>query len=391
MVINKLEATSTIEILPWGSPGNYGGIVACKGSNRGGSSAFNVQTDAEAVAVWIADTGSSSINTAQAYRREAERLLLWSSHVKNKSLSQLFREDYLEFLMFLSAVPADWIMNKRHKRDSPEWRPFLGQPSTTSQRQTMVIIKSLINYLVKASWLKHNPLPASKSKNQNKPKPVLRSLYPPEIECVSSYLEAMPELPLRKATIKARDQWLFYLFLTMAPRRGEVSLPMSSFVRRPIGGDLTWVWEIVGKGKKEDDLILHPKAIIKLMEFRSKLKISALPQKNDPIPIMPSMEGLTSQGTLNTIPAPMSPNAIHKRFKKIFAGAAAIADAKGIDSSQLRICSTHWLRHTSIREMYDKTNDIKVTQQHARHSDINTTAHYAQQDLKKMKDIIFSS
>lgn len=382
--------TGYTETLPWGSPGIYTYLEVAAGGNRGESSGINVRTDAEAVSVWIADAGSSSINTEQAYRREAERLLLWATYMKGKSLSQLFREDFLDFSLFLSDLPPDWIMTTRHKRDSLNWRPFLGQPSLSSQRHTMTILKSLINYLVDASWLKHNPMPASKSKKYNKPSPTLRSLYPHEVECISRYLDSMPEKTKQKATIKARDQWLFCLFWTMAPRRGEVALPMGSFVRRPINGELTWIWEIVGKGNKEDELILHPKAILKLMEFRTRLKVSALPHHNDPIPIMPSLEGLTPEGTLRKIPSAMTPSAIHKRFKKIFHGAAEIAEREGIDSHQLRKCSTHWLRHTSIREMYDKTNDIKVTQQHARHSDINTTAYYARQDLKKMKEIMFS-
>lgn len=390
MNTNKPKLTNAHEILPWGSPGDFGPIVAGRGSNRSDNSALNVHSDAEAVAIWIADTGSSSSNTAQAYRREAERLLLWASRVKNKSLSQLFREDYLEFFVFLGNIPAEWIMTSRHKRNSPEWRPFLGQPSLASQRHTIIILQSLINYLVKAAWLKHNPMPASKAKHHAVHRPTLRSLYPNEIECIVKYLDSMPITTPRNITIKARDHWLFYLFLTMAPRRGEVSLPMGTFARRPIDGELTWIWNITGKGSREDQLVLHPKAIIKLMEFRTKLKISALPLINDPVPIMPSLEGMTEQGTLNKIPAAMSPSAIHKRFKKIFAGGAAIAEREGIDTSQLEKSSTHWMRHTSIRAMYDKTGNMKITQQHARHSDINTTAHYAQQDLKKMKDIMFS-
>ena len=176
MIIVGSTSCNNKEALPWGTPGVYSYIESAKGDNRGASSGINVQTDAEAVAVWIADTGSSSKNTAQAYRREAERLLLWASFEKGKSLSQLFREDFLEFAIFLSRVPPEWIMTTRHRRNSPDWRPFLGQPSISSQKQTMTILKSLISYLVDVSWLIHNPMPASKSKSHKKPTPTLLSL-----------------------------------------------------------------------------------------------------------------------------------------------------------------------------------------------------------------------
>ena len=374
--------------LPWSPPNNYPQIIEVAGPNQTGFSALNVNTDSEAIAIWLVDAGSKSENTAQSYRREAERLLLWSTTIKRKSLSQLFREDFLEFSKFLSKLPASWKMTERYNRDSPEWRPFLGQPSVSTQARTMTILKSMIRYLVEAGWLKYNPMPSAKQITTQSGNPVLRSFTPEEVECIIESLNSMPANTAKEITMKARDNWLFYLYWTTAARASEAALTMSDFVERPIDGVMSWVWNITGKGNKQAELPLSSRAILRLMELRKCLKVSVLPMRNDPIPILPSLSDLTEKGTLTRIPAPLDRRSIDKRFKKIFERAAEIAASKGMSTYQLERGSTHWIRHTSIREFYDKTGDLKLTQQFARHSNINTTARYAMQDMKKLKDAI---
>lgn len=387
MMSNSVEIGSHCP-LPWSPPNNYPQIIEVAGPNRTGLSALNVDTDSEAIAIWLVDAGSKSENTAQSYRREAERLLLWATTIKGKSLSQLFREDFLEFSKFLSKLPASWKMTERYNRDSPKWRPFLGQPSVSTQARTMTILKSMIRYLVEAGWLKYNPMPSTKQINTQSGNPVLRSFTPEEVECIIESLGSMPADTAKQITIKARDNWLFYLYWTTAARASEATLTMSDFTERPIDGVMSWVWNITGKGNKQAELPLSPRAILRLMEFRQSLKVSALPLRNDPIPIIPSLSELTEAGTLTRIPTPLDRRSIDKRFKKIFERAAKIAASKGMSTYQLEQGSTHWIRHTSIREFYDKTGDLKLTQQFARHSNINTTARYAMQDMKKLRDAI---
>ena len=246
----------------------------------------------------------------------------------------------------------------------------------------------MIRYLVEAGWLKYNPMPSTKQINTQSGNPVLRSFTPEEVECIIESLGSMPADTAKQITIKARDNWLFYLYWTTAARASEATLTMSDFTERPIDGVMSWVWNITGKGNKQAELPLSPRAILRLMEFRQSLKVSALPLRNDPIPIIPSLSELTEAGTLTRIPTPLDRRSIDKRFKKIFERAAKIAASKGMSTYQLEQGSTHWIRHTSIREFYDKTGDLKLTQQFARHSNINTTARYAMQDMKKLRDAI---
>lgn len=376
--------------LPWLAPAPFPFVIDRAGSNRNEFSSLGVTTDVEAVSIWLADTGDRSKNTAQSYRREVERFLFWCTSVKGKSISELFREDFLEFSKFLECIPPNWIMADRKPRSSNLWRPYLGQPSAATQSRTLGIINSLITYLVKAGWLKLNPFPKINRHKPQSSKQTMRSLSPRDIESILEALEAMPSETSKDRTLKARDTWLFYLYWTTGARASEASLPMSNFIKLDIEGRDVWVWEIVGKGNKAAQIPIAEKTILRLMEFRRCLKISALPMANDPIPIIPSLQRITPNGTLRSIPKPLDRRAISKRIKILFSSAMSISEKKGFSSSNLSKASTHWLRHTSIREFYDSTLDLKLTQQFARHENINTTAGYATQDLSKIRAAIES-
>jgi integrase/recombinase XerD len=71
------------------------------------------------------------------YRKESERLLLWSTTELRKPLSSLTHEDLLVYRRFLSdPQPAQrWVMTGRKvARADPSWRPFAGPLSPASER-----------------------------------------------------------------------------------------------------------------------------------------------------------------------------------------------------------------------------------------------------------------
>lgn len=380
--------TSKLIQLPWVTPVNYPAILECSGRNRNEFSAFNVSTDSEAISIWLADAGSRSEHTAQSYRREIERFLLWATTVKGKSLSSMFREDFLEFAQFIKKLPSSWIMKKRHQRTSQNWRPFFGQPGASTQVRTLSIINSLMQYLVKSGWLKLNPMPIIKRPKSTIPDPIIRSLSPLDIEHIKASFSDMEVKTPRQKTIKARDEWLFYLYWTTGARASEAALTMNEFVNVSVGGNDVWIWKIVGKGKKIAPIPLPDKTLLRLKEFRRRLRISILPRKDDPIPIIPSLKGMTPEGCLARIPEPLDRRSIDKRLKKIFNRAIEHAEKNGDSTSQLSFASTHWLRHTSIREFYDETGDLKLTQQFARHENINTTAGYSVQSIQTLVEAV---
>jgi hypothetical protein len=115
---------------------------------------LEAKNDYEAIAAWLATkhdpnrTGKTA--THRAYRKEAERLLLWAIVEQGKPLSSLTVEDVNAFKWFLAAPPARWCGPRHHQRWSPLWRPLEGPLSSAALRQSIVILRSLIAFLVSA-------------------------------------------------------------------------------------------------------------------------------------------------------------------------------------------------------------------------------------------------
>jgi hypothetical protein len=134
-----------------------------KGSNRAdvGRVKIEAQNDVDAIKTWLArfvNTSSSYSN----YRKEAERLLLWSIIECKKPISSLTHDDLQTYQRFLAdPQPREqWLAKPGRKwpRFDPEWRPFVGPLSATSQRQSITILNTLFSWLVKIGYLASNPL-----------------------------------------------------------------------------------------------------------------------------------------------------------------------------------------------------------------------------------------
>lgn len=114
-----------------------------QGLNRAPVPAHQValNTDLEAITAWIEIRGARSARTRRAYRREAERLLLWALVVKRKPLSSLNTRDcagYIDQFLRPAAGSARWAAARRFDQ---AWRPFAGPLSDRSRYTARAILK----------------------------------------------------------------------------------------------------------------------------------------------------------------------------------------------------------------------------------------------------------
>jgi len=141
-------------------PGELSGET---GSNRAINvqAQMNVHTDVDAIKAWLARSVVTT-GTYSNYRKEAERLLLWSIIECRKPLSSLTPDDLRAYQLFLGdPQPVErWLMQRGRNRSrfDPEWRPFVAALSATSQRNSIAILNSLFSWLVKIGYLASNPL-----------------------------------------------------------------------------------------------------------------------------------------------------------------------------------------------------------------------------------------
>ena len=373
--------------LPWGMPGAYGALPWRSGHLRAGFTTLTVNSDSEAVAAWLAEKASTSTHTATAYRREAERVMLWASLEKGKALSELSRDDMLHFERFLQDPQPShrWLMHARYPRTSAQWRPFLAPLSQSSRRQSLKIIFSLMGYLVATGWFRANPMPAPTTKGQSF-RPIRRSLSPDQWTAIWQKVTDASPRSRREALLYARDRWMMAFFHQLGPRIAEAcSARMGDFT--PAGAYEGWEWSLIRKGGRHYQLPLPDDLIQELWRFREALGLAPYPAPNESTPVIPSFARMRRSGEIDpeTL-APLSANQCYRCVVSVFRRSADVIETSDPHGAhQLRQASTHWLRHTALRELADATNDMRLVQMLAGHANIATSSIYTQRESKELK------
>jgi len=298
------------------------------GANRaiGNRPQITANTDTDAIKVWLArylDTKT----TFDSYRKEAERLLLWSVIELGKPLSSLSHEDFLVYQHFLTnPLPVErWIMAKRKvARDDPKWRPFAGPLSPTSQRQSIVILNGMFSWLVNAGYLAGNPLSLSRNR-QRKAKPrVTRFLDEDLWNEVKLTIESMPRETNREREHYYRVRWLFSLLYITGLRVSEITQNTMGgfFSRKDKNSESRWWLEITGKGNKTRIVPATNELMLELSRYRREMGLNITPVEGETIPLFLPIGGKQRA---------MTRSALHLILKQIFNITAKRLQERGPD------------------------------------------------------------
>lgn len=349
------------------------------GSNRAriDSTVISARTDLQALAAWLArfvDTPTTFSN----YRKEAERLLLWSIVELRKPLSSLTHEDLLVYQRFLAnpQPAALWVMAPGRKlgRQDPAWRPFAGPLSPTSQRQAMVILNALFSWLVTAGYLAGNPLSLSRQRARKAKPRITRFLDQEMWREVKETIEAMPREGVRERQHYLRTRWLFSLLYICGLRISEViGNGMQNFVcTRGREGKEMWWLEITGKGDKTRLVPATRELMAELASYRREYGHCPYPIPGEAMPLLLPIGGKARS---------LTRSAVHLIVKEIFERTAQRAEAAGgaaggYRAQQLRAASAHWLRHTAGSNMTSGEMDLRHVRDNLGHESLTTTSLY---------------
>lgn len=111
--------------------------------------------DLHALQAWLRLRAAGSA-TWRAYRKEAERVLLWALWVVGKPLSSLDEADAQAYPAFLAAPPAGWTAPRGTPRWHDDWRPFEAALSPRSAAMALGIVRNLFAWWVAQGYLKVN-------------------------------------------------------------------------------------------------------------------------------------------------------------------------------------------------------------------------------------------
>ncbi|MBY6111830.1 site-specific integrase [Halomonas sp. H10-59] len=330
---------------------------------------IEAEDDWQAVAHWLAEYGGSA-QTQRAYRREAERLLLWLEE-RRLSLAQMTRAHLDEFEAFLAdpRPREQWVGPVRPRQD-PRWRPFRGPLSPASRRQSLVILQGMMAWLVEAGWLSRNPFRLMRDKRRrlnNGQRRVERYLERPLWDWLWAWLNEPlePGADRRARFLWTRRRLVFGFAYLLAPRINEMSQArMEDLVRR----EGRWWWQVVGKGGKFAEIPVPPDMIELVREARTLYGEPADPA-GDPAPLLRRLDGKTALGD----------NQLYRLIRTTFSQAAGCLEEQGGDPqavARLRQATPHWLRHTALTHQAQAGVELRYLAQSARHSRLETTSRY---------------
>lgn len=305
---------------------------------------LEAKNDYEAIAAWLATkhdpNGTGKTATHRAYRKEAERLLLWAILEQRKPLSSLSVEDANAFKWFLVAPPERWCGPRHHQRWSPLWRPIEGPLSSGALRQSMVILRSLFGFLVSQNYLIGNPFAGvSLPREAGRSIGSRRSLTFKQWDALEDRLDAMAVDVVGRRRARA-IRWLYATGLRLSEMANAQCGDLQRVdYRLPDGTeDVGWLLEVVGKGDKVRQVPVADQLVQELQDEleRNGLEAEVGDGSNKDVAILTRFDSGFAR--------PLSASGLAKGVKAALQVVAATMEEE--DAKQLGRASTHWFRHT---------------------------------------------
>lgn len=129
---------------------------------------LKASNDYQAVQSWLSLHESAA--TQRAYRKEAERLILWAILERGTALSSLTTDDAIAYRAFLRRpTPRERWVGPARPRHSVEWRPFSGPLSPHSTAYALTVLSALFRWLVEQRYVLANPYAGIKVRRVAKP------------------------------------------------------------------------------------------------------------------------------------------------------------------------------------------------------------------------------
>lgn len=340
--------------------------------------ALNARNDYEAVSAWLERHESPA--TLRAYRKEAERLLLWAIIERGKPMSSLAAEDATAYRTFLRRpMPHIRWVGPSRSRSSPEWRPFTGGLSARSAAYALTVLNSLYRWLSEQRYVMTNPFSGLKVRGGGKEGALDpgRSFTEGEWSLVRVIADGLEWSYGWDKPAAIRLRFLLDFSYSTGLRGGEF---VASRLRQiaPEGDDGNWI-EVVGKGAKKGRVALPPMAMAALERYLSARGLPVTQSRWRPdTPIVGRVAG-DDTGAISTARL----WAICKRFFNLAAGLLEETNPKLAD--KLRAASPHWMRHTHASHALHRGAELTTVRDNLRHASIATTSTYLHGDDEKRR------
>lgn len=309
---------------------------------------LSVDDDHAAIGAWLASKrphgdapSSAEMSTTQrAYRREAERLLLWAVLERRTALSSLTPDDAAAYRSFLAAPPQTWCGPRHAQRWSPLWRPLEGPLSPSALRQALTILRSLYSFWQKEKYVLTNPFAAAVPPAPARSPADLRTLSSAQWKHVNARLETHGNTePARR--LRRGMRWIHATGL----RVSEITAARCEDLHAPHpetpGADpnATWLLTVIGRGGRRREVPVPADLVAELQQEIARSGFAPDPAA----PFPRDVAILARFGGQGGRPVPWSGSGLYQALKIFLATAADGMDKD--EAAQLKKASAHWLRN----------------------------------------------
>nr|WP_321813187.1 MULTISPECIES: phage integrase family protein [unclassified Paraburkholderia] len=334
--------------------------------------------DVEAIDAWLALHDSP--HTVRAYRREAERLLLWALVERRAPLPSLTTEDAIAYRAFLRRpVPAARWTGPSCLRAAPAWRPFTRGLSVRSAAYALAVLRALFAWLVGQHYVVLNPFAGVTVRGgaPRTPFDAARSLTGREWTAVRAVADRL-ERRGWSAPAAARLRFVLDFGYATSLRAQELVAARLADIGTDARG--TWWLDVTGKGAKPGRVALPPLAREAL---RSSMKARGLPVRRarwQPVtPLVGALDAGLEGGRhgVGGTPGETGIGAVRLRqvLEEFFEEAAERVEARNPAlAAKLRHASPHWLRHTHTTHALAAGVELVAVRDNLRHASIATTS-----------------
>ena len=369
-----IAAVPSGNIVPWERMHVPHEVNGTRGKFRAPQEAclLSASNDYEAVLSWL--SLHESADTQRAYRKEAERLILWAIVERGRALSSLTTDDAIAYRGFLRRpTPRERWVGPPRPRQSVEWRPFNGSLSARSTAHALTVLSAMFRWLVEQRYVQANPFAGVKVRGGvlHTGLDVSRGFTEGEWLLIRTLADGLEWSYGWSEPAAQRLRFLLDFGYATGLRAGELVGAKLGDIRRDEHGD-HWL-HVIGKGGRPGKVALPTLARTALDFWLMQRGLPVTPSRWIPsTPLVSSLEedaaGIQSTRLWRVI----------RRFFLLVA--AAIEVEQPATAEKLRRASPHWIRHTHATHALARGAELIMVRDNLRHASISTTSTYLHSD-----------
>lgn len=341
-----------------------------------GTSTLRAGNDYQAVQAWLSLHEATA--TRRAYRKEAERLVLWAIIERGLALSSLSTEDAVAYRAFLQRPsPRDRWVGPPRPRNSPEWRPFADALAPRSVAYALSVLGAMYRWLLQQRYVLANPFAGIKVRGaiRGLNSASMRYFNEAEWQIVQVVAEGLEWSYGWTKPAAQRMRFLLDFSYATGLRASELVEARLGMISTDDSGD-RWI-NIVGKGSKAGSVALPPLATTALDRYLAARQVPTTPALWDPAtPLVGSLEKEAKGG--------ITPARFWSIVKRFFSKAADVLQERNPTAAdKLRRASPHWMRHTHATHALAGGAELPTVRDNLRHASLSTTSMYLHTDEMK--------